>query len=216
MSIRIILVDDHRIVREGISGILRACPEFDVVAEAGDGKSAIEFTRELSPDVVIMDISLPDMTGIEAAREILGSNPKIKIIALSMHTDTRFVRDMLDSGASGYLLKDCASDELVRAVLLVSTNQIYVSPQIANTVIKDYRDRNGHHPEHQGKLSARELTILRLISEGKSIKEAASKLNLSPKTVETLRMRIMNKLDVHSTAQLIKYALRIGLTSLEE
>jgi DNA-binding NarL/FixJ family response regulator len=216
MSIRIILVDDHRIVREGISGILRACPEFDVVAEAGDGKSAIEFTRELSPDVVIMDISLPDMTGIEAAREILGSNPKIKIIALSMHTDTRFVRDMLDSGASGYLLKDCASDELVRAVLLVSTNQIYVSPQIANTVIKDYRDRNGHHPEHQEKLSARELTILRLISEGKSIKEAASKLNLSPKTVETLRMRIMNKLDVHSTAQLIKYALRIGLTSLEE
>jgi DNA-binding NarL/FixJ family response regulator len=216
MSIRIILVDDHRIVREGISGILRACPEFDVVAEAGDGKSAIEFTRELLPDVVIMDISLPDMTGIEAAREILGSNPKIKIIALSMHTDTRFVRDMLDSGASGYLLKDCASDELVRAVLLVSTNQIYVSPQIANTVIKDYRDRNGHHPEHQEKLSARELTILRLISEGKSIKEAASKLNLSPKTVETLRMRIMNKLDVHSTAQLIKYALRIGLTSLEE
>lgn len=216
MSIRIILVDDHRIVREGISGILRACPEFDVVAEAGDGKSAIEFTRELSPDVVIMDISLPDMTGIEAAREILGSNPKIKIIALSMHTDTRFVRDMLDSGASGYLLKDCASDELVRAVLLVSTNQIYVSPQIANTVIKDYRDRNGHHPEHQEKLSARELTILRLISEGKSIKEAALKLNLSPKTVETLRMRIMNKLDVHSTAQLIKYALRIGLTTLEE
>ena len=149
MSIRIILVDDHRIVREGISGILRACPEFDVIAEAGDGKSAIEFTRELLPDVVIMDISLPDMTGIEAAREILGSNPKIKIIALSMHTDTRFVRDMLDSGASGYLLKDCASDELVRAVLLVSTNQIYVSPQIANTVIKDYRDRNGHHPEHR-------------------------------------------------------------------
>jgi two-component system response regulator NreC len=216
MSIRIILVDDHRIVREGISGILRASPGFEVVAEAGDGKSAIDLTKELLPDVVIMDISLPDMNGIDATREILGSYPKIKIIALSMHTDTTFVRDMLDSGASGYLLKDCASDELVRAVLIVSNNQIYVSPQIANTIIKDYRDRNGHHPEHQEKLSARELTVLRLISEGKSTKEAASKLNVSPKTVETLRLRIMKKIGVHNNSELIKYAIRIGLTSLND
>jgi two-component system response regulator NreC len=163
-----------------------------------------------------MDISLPDMNGIDATREILGSYPKIKIIALSMHTDTTFVRDMLDSGASGYLLKDCASDELVRAVLIVSNNQIYVSPQIANTIIKDYRDRNGHHPEHQEKLSARELTVLRLISEGKSTKEAASKLNVSPKTVETLRLRIMKKIGVHNNSELIKYAIRIGLTSLND
>jgi two-component system response regulator NreC len=184
MSIRIILVDDHRIVREGISGILRASPGFEVVAEAGDGKSAIDLTKELLPDVVIID--------------------------------TTFVRDMLDSGASGYLLKDCASDELVRAVLIVSNNQIYVSPQIANTIIKDYRDRNGHHPEHQEKLSARELTVLRLISEGKSTKEAASKLNVSPKTVETLRLRIMKKIGVHNNSELIKYAIRIGLTSLND
>lgn len=216
MSIRIILVDDHRIVREGIRGILRASPEFDVVAEAGDGKSAVKLTGELLPDVVIMDISLPDMNGIDATREILGSNPGIKVIALSMHTDTRFVRDMLDSGASGYLLKDCASDELARAVNMVMNNQIYVSPEIANTVIKDYRDRNGHHPEHGEKLSPRELTVLRLISEGKSIKEIAPELNVSSKTIETIRLRIMNKTGIQTNADLIKYAIRIGLTSFEE
>jgi DNA-binding NarL/FixJ family response regulator len=216
MSIRIILVDDHRIVREGVSSILRACPEFDVIAEAGDGITAIKLTMELLPDIVIMDISLPDMNGIEAVREILSANPKIKILALSMHADTSFARDMLDSGASGYLLKDCASDELVHAVRMVNKDQVYVSPQIANTLIKDYRDRNGHNPTQQEKLSARELTVLRFLSEGKSIKETASLMNISPKTVETMRFRIIRKTGVQSNADLIKYAIRIGLTTLDK
>jgi len=215
MSIRIVLADDHTIVRQGLRNLLEAHSDYRVIAEAEDGKSAIQLTNNLLPDLVIMDITMPDINGIDAARQISAKHPNIKIIALSMHSDRRFVTEMLDAGASGYLLKDCALEELTHAIQAVLSDQVYVSPAIANIVIQDLNEKL-EQIDSSTSLSQKEQLVLRLLAEGINTKSTAAQLHVSIKTIETHRQHIMEKLGLHSIAELTKYAIRKGLTSLEE
>ncbi len=214
--LRILLADDHKIIRDGLRSLLNAQNGMEVAAEAENGRAAVKLARKLKPDVIIMDISMPDLNGIEASRQIVEENPGAKIIALSMHVDRRYVVGMFEAGVSGYLLKDCAFEELSTAIHTVMKNQVYLSPKITGTVIKDYvyhlsNDKNSFSV----KLSPREREVLQLIAEGINTKTIASRLNLSIKTVETHRRNIMEKLDVHSVAELTKFAIREGLTTVE-
>ena len=217
MSIRILLVDDHKITRQGLRSLLEKKPDMKVVGEAQDGHTAVRFTGELLPDVVIMDITMPDLNGVEAARQIVNKLNGVKVIALSMHSDASFVSEMLKNGASGYLLKDCAFEELDRAIRAVVAGKTYLSPAISGVVVDDYLycltkgDFSGSDV-----LTDREREVLQLITEGKSTKQTALKLYISVKTVETHRRQIMNKLGIYTIAELTKYAIRKGLTSLEE
>jgi DNA-binding NarL/FixJ family response regulator len=213
MGLRIIIADDHQIVREGLRSILQHDLNLDVVGLAENGRTTIELARRLNPDIVIMDISMPDLNGMEAARRITEENPAIKVIALSMHSDQRFVSEMLKAGASAYLLKDCALDELERAIRFVKGGQIYISPTVAGSVVKDYV----HHlsKEKSSILTSREREVLQLIAEGKSAKQIAYELAVSVKTIEGHRKHIMEKLDIYSVAELTKYAIRAGVTFLE-
>jgi len=217
MSIRILLADDHKIVRDGLRALIEKQSGMEVIAEAGDGRSTVQMVQELLPNLVIMDIAMPDMNGIEATRQITATAPNIKIVALSMHSDKRFVAEMLKAGASGYLLKDCAFEELDNAIRAVIANRIYLSPKLADIIIKDYTRL---FPKTEFSvfsiLTLREREVLQLLAEGKTTKEISSSLNISAKTVETYRKQIMDKLDIHSIAELTKYAVREGLTSLEK
>ncbi|MHC4230967.1 MAG: response regulator [Planctomycetota bacterium] len=191
-------------------------PDMEVVAEAEEGRTAVRLVREIVPDVVIMDVSMPDLNGMEAARQIVGDCPGVKIIALSMHSDALFVTEMLKSGASGYLLKDCAFEELALAIRTVSDEKTYLSPSISGVVVNDYVHllSKGESVDTEV-LSSREREVLQLLAEGKSTKQMALRLHISVKTVETHRRQIMEKLDIHSVAELTKYAIRKGFTSLE-
>ena len=187
-----------------------------MIAEAEDGRKAVQLAAELRPDVAILDIGMPGLNGIEATRHMIHDVPGIKVVGLSMHSDRRFVSEMFKAGASGYLLKDCAFEELVRAIRAVVENRMYLSPGIAGVVIDDYV----HHLSSAdgtpaAVLSSREREVLQLLAEGESAKQIALRLNVSVKTVETHRQNIMRKLDVYSVAELTKYAVREGLTSLE-
>jgi len=216
MSIRILLADDHKITREGLRSLLDNQQDMEVVAEAEDGRTAVSLVREVVPSVVIMDVSMPDLNGVEAARQIIAQFPDVKIIGLSMHSDTLFVTEMLKSGASGYLLKDCAFDELALAIRTVVTGKTYLSPSISGVVVDDYLHRLSKADFSDSEvLTDREREVLQLLAEGKSTKQIALKLHISVKTVETHRRQIMNKLDIHTVAELTKYAIRKGLTSLE-
>jgi two-component system response regulator NreC len=216
MSIRILLADDHKITRQGLRSLLDKLPDMEVIAEAEEGRTAVHLTRELVPDVVIMDVSMPDLNGMEATHQIIGQLPKVKIIALSMHSDSMFVTEMLRSGASGYLLKDCAFEELERAIRTVMANKTYLSPSISGVVVDDYLHRLSKADSSDSQvLSDREREVLQLLAEGKSTKQIALKLHITTKTVETHRRQIMNKLNVYTVAELTKYAIRKGLTSLE-
>ncbi len=216
MSIRILLADDHKITRQGLRALLGKQEDMEVVAEAEEGRMAVRLVRELLPDVVIMDVSMPDLNGMEAARQIVGKFPDVKIIALSMHSDSLFVTEMLRSGASGYLLKDCAFEELARAIRAVVAGKAYLSPSISGIVVDDYVHRLSKADFSTSELlTDREREVLQLIAEGESTKQIALKLHISVKTVETHRRQIMNKLDIHTVAELTKYAIRKGLTSLE-
>ncbi|OGW37982.1 MAG: DNA-binding response regulator [Nitrospirae bacterium RBG_13_39_12] len=216
MNIRILLADDHRIVREGIKALIEKHTNMEVITETEDGRTTVQLALQLLPDVVIMDVGMPDMNGIEATRQIIANAPNVKIIALSMHSDRRFVTGMFRAGASGYLLKDCAFEELINAIQSVITNHTYLSPAIFDSVIKDYT-----HLLSKEKfsvfsiLTAREREVLQLLTEGKTIKEIASHLKISVKTVETYKQKIMDKLKIRSVAELTKYAIREGLTSLD-
>ncbi len=216
MSIKILLADDHKIVRDGLRTLIEKEPDMKVIAEAEDGRGAVRLSRDASPDVVIMDITMPDMNGIDATRAILEEVPTVRVIALSMHSDKRFVLGMLDAGASGYLLKDSAFDELARAVRTVVDRQIYLSPKIADIVVR-HSMKGSASVERTAftDLTTREREVLQLMSEGLSMGKIASHLNLSVKTIETHRSNIRNKLGVHSMSELVKYAIREGLTSLE-
>jgi DNA-binding NarL/FixJ family response regulator len=215
-SIRILLVDDHKILRTGVRGLIERQPDLQVVAEAEDGRTAVQLSRKLSPDVVIMDISMQDLNGIEATRQITGAAPGTKVIILSMHSSQRFVTDVFKAGASGYLLKDCDFSEIISAIHTVFANETYVCPQIATVLRNDYLQRIlQHETSPVSALTPREREVLQLMAEGKSTKEIAFAFNLSVKTVEVHRQRIMEKLDIHSIAELTKYAIREGLTPLE-
>lgn len=216
MSIRVILADDHRIVREGLRGLLQKLPDMEVIAEAEDGRNTVKLVQEMSPDVVIMDVTMPDMNGIEATRQIVGASPAVKVIALSMHADRRFVTGMLNAGARGYLLKNCALEELAQAIRRVVSGHSYLSPTIVDVVVPTV----GQPPEKTegpglDTLTTREREVLQLLAEGRSVKEIAAHLTLSIKTIETYRQQIMNKLDIHTIAELTKYAIREGIISLD-
>jgi len=217
MTIRILLADDHRIIRDGICSLLNAEPDMEVVGEADNGRKTIKLVRELIPDVVLMDVSMPGLNGIDATGQITTEFPNVKIIALSMHQDEQFVAGMLMAGASGYLLKDCSVDDLAGAIRSVAKGGVYLSPGIATHVVRRYIDKvtNGallHRPP----LTAREKEVLQLVAEGKTSKEIGFALFISPKTVETHRHRIMQKLGVKNVAELTRYAVRTGATSLEK
>jgi two-component system, NarL family, response regulator NreC len=216
MGIRIIIADDHKIMRQGLRSLLEKDPGIEVVAEADTGRQTISLVREFLPQVVIMDVEMPDLNGVDACRQILEEFPHIKIIALSMHADRRFVVNMLQAGAQGYLLKDCAFEELVQAIRLAMANRTYLSPGVAVVVVNDYSKPNttpslAESPD----LTNREREILQLMSEGKRSSQIAGLLSISVKTVDTHRQQIMNKLGTRSVAELTKYAIREGLTSLD-
>lgn len=216
MSIKILIADDHRIMRSGLRSLLDKELDMEVVAEAENGRMTVQLALKLSPDVVIMDITMPDLNGIEASRQILSRAPDIKVVALSMHSDEQFVVGMLNAGASGYLLKDCALGELCLAIRAVVANQKYLSPGIASIVVKDYlRKLSGAEPPGSPVLTFREREVLQLVAEGKRSKDIADRLHVSVKTVETHRQQIMDKLNIRSVAELTKYAVRKGITALE-
>ena len=216
MSIRILLADDHKITRQGLRSLLDENDDMEVLAEAENGRDAIELARKLNPDVIIMDVSMPDLNGVEATRQIIQDNHDVRVIALSMHSDTLFVSEMLKSGASGYLLKDCAFQELEQAIRTVMDGKAYLSPSISGVVVEDYLHRLSKVDMSTSEvLTDREREVLQLIAEGQSTKQVALKLHISAKTVETHRRQIMNKLDMHTVAELTKYAIRKGLTALE-
>ena len=214
MAIRILLADDHKIVRQGLRTLLEQEPDMEVVAEAEDGRIAVRLARELAPQVVIMDVGMPDLNGIEATRQVLADTPGLKVIALSMHSDRRFVVNMLKAGASGYLLKDSAFEELAAAIRVVMLNKTYLSPGVSDIVIKDYIQGPREDSSVFSVLTPREREVLQLMAEGKSTKQIADRLHVSVKTIETHRQQIMTKLGIHSVAELTKYAVREGLSSL--
>jgi DNA-binding NarL/FixJ family response regulator len=216
VGITILVADDHKILRQGLRTLLAKEPDLQVVAEAEDGRNAVRLVRELSPQVVIMDVGMPDLNGIEATRQILQESPETKIIALSMHSDRRFVTNMIKAGASGYLLKDSAFEELATAIRVVMAHKTYLSHEIAHVVVKDYVQRGSKDdPSAFSVLSPREREVLQLMAEGKTNRQIAETLYVSLKTVETHRQQIMNKLEIHNIVELTKYAIREGLASLD-
>ncbi len=216
-TIKVLLADDHKIVLEGIRRILENEPGVEVVAEASDGREALSLVTSLAIDIVFMDISMPKMNGIEAARQILREKPDAKVIILSMHADKRFVERALKAGVWGYLLKNRAVTEVITALQCVSQGKIYLSPGITNIVVNEFV--NSIHKKEQENdnecLTAREKEVLQLIAEGMTTKEIAGNMSISDKTVDGHRQKIMNKLDLHSIAQLTKFAIREGISSLE-
>jgi DNA-binding NarL/FixJ family response regulator len=232
MSERIIIADDHQIVRQGLRRLLESEESFTVVGEAANGRAAVKMAEENHPDVIVMDVTMPDLNGIDAARQVTLQHPEIKVIGLSMHADSRFASEMLRAGASGYLLKEDAFEELATAIRQVLSGSVYVSPRIAGALLGRSLEAE-RHEEPTGiaadgnvgsiptmlspilQLSPRQREVLQLIAEGRSTKEIAFDLGVSVKTVETHRRQMMDKLNLHSVAQLTKYAVREGLTSVE-
>lgn len=215
MKIKVLLADDHQIVREGLRSLLEQ-NGMEVTGEAKDGDEAVELAGKLSPDIVILDIGMPHLNGIEAARRIREKSGAPRIIMLSMYSDKRFIAESFSAGASGYLLKECAFDEVADAVRVVKSGKTYLSPQIAGDVMQDYAGRaTGGGSSAFMVLTPREREILQLLAEGHPVKAIARHLKLSGKTVETHRQHIMEKLDIHSVPGLTKYAIREGLTSVE-
>ncbi len=217
MTIKIILADDHNVLREGLKSLLNQQQDFEVIGEADNGRDAVRLTKKLEPDIVVLDIGMPNMNGIQATQHIVAEVPDTKVLALSMHSDHQFVVKMLQAGASGYMLKDCAYEELISAVRDITAGKFYLSKDVTGVVISNYINMIQavdavSHPT----LTSRERETLQLISEGKSTVETANLLNVSPKTIETHRKNIMDKLDIHNIADLTKYAVREGITSIED
>lgn len=213
---RVLLADDRRMMREGLRALLEKHPEMEVVGEAEDGREAVALAAEHKPDVVIMDVSMPGLNGIEATRQILRDQPKAKVLGLSVHADRRYALTMLEAGAVGYLIKNSASEELYRALEAVSKGQTYLSPAVARVLVDSYRSRQSPAQQAVGQtLTDREREVLQLLAEGMTSKEIAARLHLSATTVDTHRRQIMSKLELHSVAELTKYAIREGLTSVD-
>ena len=206
--IRILLADDHSLVRHGFRMILSAQPDMEIAGEAGNGNEAVELAQKLKPDVIVMDVAMPELNGIEATRRIIELSPRTRVLALSMHKDAVYVREILRAGARGYLLKDSADADLLAAVRAVAKGEGYLSPGVSDAVLSDYRR---HVTDPLDLLTSREREVLQLIAEGKTNKEIATSLNLSVYTVEAHRGRLMEKLNLHSTGELVRFAVRSGL-----
>ena len=215
--ITVLVADDHAIIRDGICSLLGAIPELKVVGQAENGRKALDMALDLNPDIVIMDISMPELNGFEAARQIRETVPEARIIALSMYAEKRYVLGMLKAGVSGYLIKDCAFQELAEAIAVVYRGDTYLSPKIADTVRKALLDSIEETPVTVSEeLSERERQVLQLMAEGVKTRDIAEELHISVKTVETYRGSIMKKLNLYSVAELTKFAVREGLTPLEK
>lgn len=213
MSVKIIIADDHKIMRDGLRNMLEKESGLEVVAEAKNGREAIQLTEQLRPDIVIMDISMDDLNGMDATRTIVGKGWGTKVIALSMHADKRFVAGMFEAGAMAYLLKDCAYNELIQAIRQTVSGRTYLCSMISGVVIRDYIQRM--RKSEASLLSPREKEILQLLAEGSTTKRIADQLKVSVKTVETHRQHVMEKLNIFSIAELTKYAIKEGITSLD-
>lgn len=209
-KIRVLLADDHAILRKGIKMLLDSQPDMEVVGEAKTGREAITEARRLKPDIVVMDVSMPELNGIEGTRQICEELTHTKVVALSMHKDSVYVREILRAGARGYLLKDSEDDDLIRAIRAVSRGEAFLSPAISDAVLTDYRK---HVSNPVDLLTGREREILTMIADGKTNKEIASNLNLSVYTVESHRGSVMEKLNLHNTGDIVRFALRNGLIS---
>ena len=212
--LRILLADDHTVVRQGLRKVLEERPEWEVVAEAGDGREAVRQAEQHRPDVAILDVAMPLLNGIEATRQIIKRTPATRVLILSMHADEAYVTQILQAGAIGYLLKDSADVDLIQAVSAVSEGKSFFSPSIARVMLDDFvrgRGEKGGVLDRFESLSDREREIFQLVAEAKTNKEIAALLNVSPSTVETHRAHIMEKLDLHSAAEIVLYAVRRGV-----
>ena len=210
--LKILIADDHAILRAGLAALIQKLPGVESVHEAGNGREALKLVRDLEPDLVLMDITMPELNGLEAAERVHSAHPATRVIILSMHTKEEFVAQALKAGASGYLLKDAAFSELELAIKTVSAGQFYLSPAISRQVVDSFL--RGEHPGLD-RLTSRQREILQLIAEGKSTRTIAETLHISAKTVEAHRAQIMERLDIHDLAGLIRFAIRIGLVQAE-
>jgi len=212
--VRILLADDHTVVRQGLRKVLEERPDWKVIAEAGDGREAVRQAELLKPDVAILDVAMPLLNGIEATRQIVKHVPSARVLVLSMHADDAYVTQILQAGASGYLLKDSADVDLIQAVTAVSEGKSFFSPAIARLMLDDYVKQRSGEPtvvDRYEALSDREREVFQLIAEGRTNKDIAGLLFISPSTVETHRAHIMEKLDVHSAPEIVLYAVRRGI-----
>ncbi len=212
--IRVALAEGHRMVREALRGLLAAERDLAVVGEAGDGRAALELAARVAPDVLVLDVALPDMAGAEAARRLRAAGSRARLLALSAHGDRRCVREMLEAGADGYVTKSAAADELPRAIRALAAGQAFLSPEVARAVLNGYDPAAAGALPAPARLGARERVVLKLITEGAHSPAIAAQLGIAVGTVEVHRRNIMRKLDLHSVAALTRYAIREGLTSL--
>lgn len=212
-KLKILIADDHEILRDGLKSMIDRQEDMEIVGTVGTGRSAVRIARELRPDVVVMDIKMPDINGIDATRQILKNIKNTRVLCLSMHKEQSLIKSMFEAGASGYLVKDCAGRELINAIKSVREGKTYISPSIAGDVVQGYM-RNmeeGAQDSVYSQLSPREREILQLIAEGYNTKEIADKMDISDKTVAAHRLSVMETLDLHSVADLTRYAIRHGL-----
>lgn len=211
-----LLAEDHELVRSGFRALLEDLGDIEVIGEVANGRDAVSFVSSRRPDVVLMDISMPELNGLDATAQIVKRFPGVKILVLSMHGDEEYVAQALKAGAVGYLLKDAGRAELEIAVRAAARGETYLSPRASRAVIQDFVEGSARSETAREKLSPRQRQVLQLIGEGSSTKEIASKLNISPKTVETHRAQLMKRLDVHDIPSLVRYAIRMGLVALED
>ncbi len=217
MSIRVLLADDHRIVRQGLRALLSAQSDIVIVGETGDGRETVQLAESLQPDVVVMDISMPLLNGIEATRQIVSRTPEVAVVVLSMHGGDEYILQALRVGALGYVLKQSADTELLMAVRAAQRGESFLSPAIAQSVINGYL-RQAEAPQTQDRyelLTGRECEVLQLVAEGKSVREIADLLCISPRTAATHKANLMTKLDIHHTAGLVRFAIRRGVVALD-
>ena len=212
MAIKILIADDHGVVAEGLKHLVEAQADMEVVACVGDGREAVQQARDLQPDVVLMDLSMPELNGADATRAILQRDPRCRVIVLSMYSDREYVRRALKAGAAGYVVKRSAAKEVVEAIRAVHAGQRYLSPRVADVVINDYAEERD---DPLARLSAREREVLQLLAEGRTGAEIAQRLSLSQKTVETYRARLVEKLGIRDVAGLVRFAIQRGLVSLD-
>ena len=216
MRIRIVIADDHALVRQGFRALLAAIADFEVVGEAANGREALKLVRALAPDVALMDISMPELNGLDATAQALHAQPQLKVIIISMHATEAYVLEALRAGASGYLLKDADAGELERAIRTVARGERYLAPSVSHRLIERFmRAERGEPVAAAGALSPRQREVLQLIAEGRSTRDIADRLNLSVKTVETHRAQLMQRLEIYDVAGLTRYAIRIGLINPE-